>query len=388
MEQALALPEDTENKELNARLREIAEERESILHQLGTLRQADERQAGRAARMERLREFVEQRETKFAVYDDAITRKFVEQITALNAETIRIKFRYPGLEVDKSLNWQGGSWWKFILRATSTGISGASSLKSSTSRRALQKRTWLWYAETSAVFGTAMDGMTRAWTGWSVGPSPQPLWQGTTKIMTPCGNIRWRSGGAGSSGESAPRWSCWNGARYSTWVGSGSSPWAGPAATTSRTASWSRTILCSRRNAGDWMPGRDVPGEPPLLVERGVAQRGGVSDRQGQLGQCGLGGGLYRQPLLPHLSAGRAEQRFLQSRCPDRFPGGSGPTMPVQISVFWTLPHQPGHTGKICPAVWADYQIERVRADRNVSDTSEALLFALNFSFTEDIIRE
>ncbi len=104
MEQALALPVDMENKELNARLREIAEERESILHQLGTLRQADKRQAGRAARMERLREFVEQRETKFAVYDDAITRKFVEQITALNAETIRIKFRYPGLEVDKSLN--------------------------------------------------------------------------------------------------------------------------------------------------------------------------------------------------------------------------------------------------------------------------------------------
>ena len=38
--------ENMENKELNARLREIAEERESILHQLGSLRQADERQAG------------------------------------------------------------------------------------------------------------------------------------------------------------------------------------------------------------------------------------------------------------------------------------------------------------------------------------------------------
>ena len=104
MEQALALPENMENEELNARLREIAEERESILHQLGSLRQADERQAGQAARMERLREFAEQRGTKFAVYDDAITRKFVEQITVLNAETIRIKFRYSRLEVDKSLN--------------------------------------------------------------------------------------------------------------------------------------------------------------------------------------------------------------------------------------------------------------------------------------------
>ena len=104
MEQALALPENMENKELNARLREIAEERESILHQLGSLRQADERQAGQAARMNSLREFVEQRETKFAAYDDAITRKFVEQITVLDAETIRIKFRYPGPEVDKKLN--------------------------------------------------------------------------------------------------------------------------------------------------------------------------------------------------------------------------------------------------------------------------------------------
>ena len=104
MEQALALPENMENKELNAQLKAITEEKEDILRQLGTLLQADERQVGQAARMERLREFVEQRETKFAVYDDTITRKFVEQITVLDAETIRIKFRYPGLEVDKSLN--------------------------------------------------------------------------------------------------------------------------------------------------------------------------------------------------------------------------------------------------------------------------------------------
>ena len=104
MEQALALPEDMENEELNAQLKAVTEEKEGILHQLGTLRQADERQAGQAARMNSLREFVEQRETKFSEYDDALTRKFVEQITVLDAETIRIKFRYPGIEVDKSLN--------------------------------------------------------------------------------------------------------------------------------------------------------------------------------------------------------------------------------------------------------------------------------------------
>ena len=50
--------------------------------------------------------------------------------------------------------------------------------------------------------------------------------------------------------------------------------------------------------------GRDVPGEPPVLVERGAAQRGGVPDRQGQLGQSRLGGGLHHHPLLLHLGAG------------------------------------------------------------------------------------
>ena len=104
MEQALALPEDMENEELNAQLKAVTEEKEDILHQLGMLRQADERQAGQAARMDCLREFAEQRGTKFAVYDDAITRKFVEQITVLDAETVHIKFRYPGLEINKSLN--------------------------------------------------------------------------------------------------------------------------------------------------------------------------------------------------------------------------------------------------------------------------------------------
>ena len=39
-----------------------------------------------------------------------------------------------------------------------------------------------------------------------------------------------------------------------------SSPWVGPAATISRTESWSRTIRCSRRNAGGWTPGARCTG--------------------------------------------------------------------------------------------------------------------------------
>lgn len=84
----------------------------------------------------------------------------------------------------------------------------------------------------------------------------------------------------------------------------------------------------------------------------------------GQSGQCGLGGGLHHQPLLSHFGAGRTERRILQSRCPDRFSGGSSPAVPVQISVFWTLPHQPGHTRKICSAVRANHQTADVNGKR------------------------
>lgn len=36
-------------------------------------------------------------------YQDEQVRMAVEKITVLDAETIRIKFKYPGLEIDKKL---------------------------------------------------------------------------------------------------------------------------------------------------------------------------------------------------------------------------------------------------------------------------------------------
>jgi len=41
-----------------------------------------------------LAEWLKQQQTEFTEYDDTITRKYVEKVTVLNAETIRIKFRY------------------------------------------------------------------------------------------------------------------------------------------------------------------------------------------------------------------------------------------------------------------------------------------------------
>ena len=64
----------------------------------------------------------------------------------------------------------------------------------------------------------------------------------TQAAMMPCGHTHWRTGTAGRSAAFGPRCSCWSAGKCLTWAENGSSPWAEPAATMSRTASWSRTI--------------------------------------------------------------------------------------------------------------------------------------------------
>ena len=64
--------------------------------------------------------------------------------------------------------------------------------------------------------------------------------------------------------------------------------------------------------------GRDVPDQPPVLVEGGAAQRGGVPDRQSQPGQSRLGGGLHHHPLLPLQCAGHFQRRALPEGRPNR----------------------------------------------------------------------
>ena len=48
-------------------------------------------------------EWLDQQQSEFTQYEDTITRKYVEQITVLDAETIRIKFRYTEVEIDQNI---------------------------------------------------------------------------------------------------------------------------------------------------------------------------------------------------------------------------------------------------------------------------------------------
>ena len=74
-----------------------------ILVRLGALQQDEEQRAGQEARLRELAEWLKQQKSEFTEYDDTITRRYVERITVVDAETIRIKFRYTDVEIDRAV---------------------------------------------------------------------------------------------------------------------------------------------------------------------------------------------------------------------------------------------------------------------------------------------
>ena len=103
LEKVLEETGDTENAELNAQLKALVEEKQAILEQLGALQRAEEQQAGEEARRQEFVKWLEQQPSEFTEYEDTLTRKYVERITVLDAETIRIKFRYTEIEIDRAV---------------------------------------------------------------------------------------------------------------------------------------------------------------------------------------------------------------------------------------------------------------------------------------------
>ena len=95
--------EDMDNTELTDQLKAIAEEKQAILGRLGAIQQDEEQRAGQEARLRELAEWLKQQQTEFSEYDDTITRRYVERITVMDAETIRIKFRYADAEIDRTI---------------------------------------------------------------------------------------------------------------------------------------------------------------------------------------------------------------------------------------------------------------------------------------------
>ena len=100
LDQVLAAMDDSA---LNAQLKTLMDEKQAVQEQIKALEQDEIHSASQASRMEELKEWLAKLQVN-EQYDDEQVRMAIEKITVLDPETIRIQFKYPGLEVDKSLN--------------------------------------------------------------------------------------------------------------------------------------------------------------------------------------------------------------------------------------------------------------------------------------------
>ena len=105
-EQALLLDkvlEDMDNLDLNAQLKILAEEKQSIMEQMAALQKKAERQTLQASRRRELEEWLGRQPMMFTEYDDGVTRRLVERITVVDAETIRVKLKDTDVEIEQKL---------------------------------------------------------------------------------------------------------------------------------------------------------------------------------------------------------------------------------------------------------------------------------------------
>ena len=94
---------DTDNELLDEQLKTLVEEKQAVLAQIEKLKQDENQQVMQASRAAELEEFLAQQPMKFTEYDDTITRRLVERITVVDAETIRVKIRDVALEIEQTL---------------------------------------------------------------------------------------------------------------------------------------------------------------------------------------------------------------------------------------------------------------------------------------------
>ena len=94
---------DMKNKELNAQLKVVLDEKQDILKRIAAQEQDEEQRAAQASRQREMEKWLDQQPLCFTEYDDTLTRRFVEQVTMVDAETIRVKIRDAGIEIERKL---------------------------------------------------------------------------------------------------------------------------------------------------------------------------------------------------------------------------------------------------------------------------------------------
>ena len=95
--------ETKDDSELNAQLEAVTVEKQSVLDQIAACQQDEEQQAAQASRRQEMEEWLDRQPICFTEYDDTLTRRFVEQITVVDDETIQVKIRDTDVVIDGKL---------------------------------------------------------------------------------------------------------------------------------------------------------------------------------------------------------------------------------------------------------------------------------------------
>ena len=94
---------DMKNEELNTQLKAVLEEKQDVMDRIAAQEQDEEKRAAQASRQREMEEWLDRQPLCFTEYDDTLTRRFVEQVTVVDAETIRVKIRDAGIEIEQKL---------------------------------------------------------------------------------------------------------------------------------------------------------------------------------------------------------------------------------------------------------------------------------------------
>ncbi len=105
-EQAVVLDKilaDMKNSELNAQLETVTAEKQSVLDQIAACQQNEEQQAAQASRRQEMENWLDRQPMCFTEYDDTLTRRFVERVTVVDAETIQVKIRDTEVVIEQKI---------------------------------------------------------------------------------------------------------------------------------------------------------------------------------------------------------------------------------------------------------------------------------------------
>ena len=100
LDQALANMEDLTIAE---QLKTLLEEKQNLQTRIDAAKKEAANRINEDSRVAELTAYLEEPLSGFQQYDDGIVRQLVERITVVDAETIRIKFRYSDVEIEQTM---------------------------------------------------------------------------------------------------------------------------------------------------------------------------------------------------------------------------------------------------------------------------------------------